>query len=362
MLNRWTLVRIALTSVLLAIAVRVAVFYAPSGTPTLTPAQPNPIRIASPTTAESASDMVVYPLANFDVQGHRGARGLKPENTLPAFEVALDLGVDTLELDLHLTADDVLVVWHDPAIERSKCYLDPSHVAPTAPDPEGSGVSAAALMIRQLTFDQLQEYRCDRNPDPRLFPDQDREPTALAGDHYQIISLDQLFQFVADYAASAQKNTGQRQNAATVRFNIETKRQPNNPAAIGDDFDGVTPGLFEQAIVDLVQRRNVTQRVTIQSFDHRSLWAVRRIAPQMRLAALISESTSVDALATQGSTILSPRFNLVTPTLLAQAHAHGLKVIPWTVNEPEEMQRLIEMGVDGLITDRPDLLLALEKK
>lgn len=357
MFNRWTLLRVALTSALLVIAVRVAVIYAPSDTLTLVPVQ-----IASPTTAESTGDMMVYPLANFDVQGHRGARGLKPENTLPAFEIALDLGVDTLELDLHLTADDVVVIWHDPAIDRSKCYLDPSHAVPTAPNPEDNRVPSSALMIRQLTFDQLQAYRCDRNPDPTLFPEQDREPTALAGDRYQIISLDQLFQFVAEYTTSTQKSASQRQNAASVKFNIETKRQPNNPATIGDDFDGAAPGLFEREIVSLVQARNLSNRVTIQSFDHRSLWAVRQITPQIRLAALISEPTSVDELASLGISILSPRSTLVTPSLLAQAHARGLKVIPWTVNDQEEMQRLITMGVDGLITDRPDLLLALEKK
>jgi glycerophosphoryl diester phosphodiesterase len=367
MFNRWTLVRVALTSVLLAIAVKVAVIYSSSDTVTLVPAQPDtirpaPIRIASPTTAQSTGDMMVYPLANFDVQGHRGARGLKPENTLPAFEVALDLGVDTLELDLHLTADDVVVIWHDPTIEPGKCYLDPSISAPTAPDPEARGTATSALMIRQLTFEQLQQYRCDRNPDPRIFPDQDRDPTELAGDRYQILRLEQLFDFVAEYNASPQKEASQRQNGATVRFNLETKRQPRNPATIGDDFDGVSAGTFERAIVDLVERYNLTNRVTIQSFDHRSLWAVKQIAPQIRLSALISEPAAVDQLAAQGSAILSPRFTLVTPTLLAQAHAQGLKVIPWTVNEPEEMERLIVMGVDGLITDRPDLLLALEKR
>lgn len=366
MFNRWTLVRVALTSVLLVVAVKVAVFYAPVDAPTqatLLPdaIRPNPIRMTSPT-AESEGDMMVYPLANFDVQGHRGARGLKPENTLPAFEIALDLGVDTLELDLHLTADDVVVVWHDPVIDRSKCALDPSLGAPTAPDPDARGVDESALMIRRLTFAQIQEYRCDRNPDPRLFPDQDRDATTLAGDRYQIISLDQLFQFVESYAISAQKTVAQRQNASMARFNLETKRRPDNPDAIGDEFDGTTPGVFERAIVNLVQAHNLTNRVTIQSFDHRSLWAVGQIAPQIRLAALISEPTAVDALAAKGSAILSPRSTLVTPMLLAQAHAHGLKVIPWTVNEPEEMQRLITMGVDGLITDRPDLLLALEKK
>ncbi len=354
MFNRWTLVRVSFTSILLVIAVKVAVFNAPLNAPTL-----SPVEIASPTTSDASGEMVVYPLANFDVQGHRGARGLKPENTLPGFETALDLGVDTLELDLHLSADDVVVVWHDDVVEATKCRLDSALSAPTAPDP--SRAPREELLIRRLTFAQLQEYRCDRNPDSRAFPEQNDQPTALAGDDFRIVSLDQLFQFVADYARDPDKGLAQRQNARIVRFNLETKRNPDDPAAIGDDFDGQSPGFFERAIVDQIHAHRVSSRITIQSFDHRSLWAIRQIEPQVRLSALVTESPSVSALASQGSTVLSPRADLVTPTLLAQAHAHGVKVIPWTINEPEQMQRLISMGVDGLITDRPDLLLALEK-
>lgn len=355
MLNRWTFVRVTFTSVLLVVAVKVAVFYAPLNAPTL-----SPVGIASPTTAESSGDAVVYPLVNFDVQGHRGARGLKPENTLPAFETALDLGVDTLELDLHLTADDQVVVWHDDAIDAGKCRLGPDVESPTAPDPTSSVESA--LAIRQLTLAQIQEYRCDLNPDQRNFPDQNSQPTALAGDNFGIVTLDQLFTFVETYATDAAKDAALRENAKWVRFNLETKRNPADPAAIGDDFDGEAPGTLEQAIVNQIQAHRVGSRVTVQSFDHRSLWAIRQIAPQLRLSALVTDEVSIEELAAKGSMILSPRSNLVTSSLLAQAHAHGVKVIPWTVNDPDEMQRLIAMGVDGLITDRPDLLLALEQK
>lgn len=354
MFNRWTFARVLFTSVLLVAAVRVAVFYAPVAAPTL-----SPVQISSPT-ADQSGDMVVYPLANFDVQGHRGARGLKPENTLPAFETALDFNVDTLEIDLHLTADDVVVVWHDAVVTPDKCRLDPSLAEPTAPDPDAA--PERERLIRQLTFAQLQEYRCDLNPDPDAFPDQNSEPTALAGDDFRIVSLDQLLVFVETYATSTEKLPSLRQNAAVVRFNLETKRNPRNPESIDDNFDGELPSTFERAIVEQIEAHGVGNRVTIQSFDHRSLWAIRQIAPQVRLSALVTEMPVVSDLAAQGSTILSPRANLVTPALLAQAHAHGIKVIPWTVNDPDEMQRLIAMGVDGLITDRPDLLLVLESK
>jgi hypothetical protein len=118
--------------------------------------------------------------AALDVQGHRGASGLKPENTLPGFETALDLGVTTLELDLHLTADGVPVIWHDPSISKEKCRRDPAATV-AAPDPDGVVPEGNSLQISRLTLAQVQTYLCDRNPDASAYPDQDNAPTALAG-------------------------------------------------------------------------------------------------------------------------------------------------------------------------------------
>ena len=298
----------------------------------------------------------------FDVQGHRGARGLKPENTLPAFETALDLGVTTLELDLHLTADGVVVIRHDPEIGKDKCGLDPEAQI-DAPDPDSLIVQGSKLMISNLTFEQVKAYRCDRNPDPDEFPKQDSDPTTLAGDDYRIVSLSELFDFVEAYSQSDNKSEAQRENASLVQFNVETKRKPDIPKLINDGFDGVNPGPFEIAILELVKERGLASRVIIQSFDHRSLWAIRSI-DNIRLAALIwpgfpAESVEPAGLAAKGANIWSPSATIVTPSLLDQAHEAGMTVIPWTVNEPEDMRRLIEMGVDGLISDRPDLLLNL---
>ncbi len=280
--------------------------------------------------------------ATLDIQGHRGARGLRPENTLPAFETALDLDVTTLELDLHLSADDVVVVWHDPALSADKCDVE------------------QPLPIRSHTLAELSAHRCNRNPDPARFPDQSAGPTALAGDNYAIISLVQLFDFVDAYASSPDKTAAQRAHAAGVRFNIESKRDPRDPATIGDDFDGQQPALFERAIVELIEARGLVDRVTVQSFDHRSLWAVHALNPDVELAALTARRTPVDAAdfvdwAARGATVWSPDYSALTPGLLAAAHEAGLKVIPWTVDEVDAMQRLVEMGVDGIITDRPDL-------
>lgn len=313
-------------------------------------------------TASPAPVMTDPPSAVFDVQGHRGARGLRPENTLPAFEIALDLGVTTLELDLHFSADNQVVIWHDPAIDPAKCRVNPA-ASLSVPDPDAGDVPPGDLMLRRLTAAQLAAYACDRNPDLARFPAQTADPTPLAGTSYGIVTLARLFDFVDAYAVDPGKIAAQRENARRVRFNIETKRVANQPETIGDGFDGVNPGPFEQAIIALVQARGLADRVTIQSFDPRSLWAVHSVVPQLVLVVLTSQAPRRGQLAQwaeAGAAILSPNASLVTPTLLAEAHTLGLRVIPWTVNEPDEMRALIDLGVDGLISDRPDLLLALK--
>jgi len=289
---------------------------------------------------ESARETAEDSSGPFDWQGHRGARGLRPENTLPAFELALDLGVDTLEFDLHLAADDVVVVWHDPTIESGKC-----------------GEGAESRPVRELTSTELGALRCDRNPDPGRFPDQIAEPGAISGDDYSIPTLSEVFDFVAGYAESAAKTPEQRANAGTVRFNIETKRDPGAPEKIGDGFDGENPGPFEQAIIDAADRAGVIERVTVQSFDHRSLFAIHRSRPEVDLAALTrrGEIPDFDDLVEQGIAIWSPDYRSLDGPAIDAAHQAGLTVVPWTVNDPADMKQLIVDGVDGLITDRPDL-------
>ncbi|KAA3658386.1 MAG: hypothetical protein DWQ04_25285 [Chloroflexi bacterium] len=296
----------------------------------------------------------------FDAQGHRGARGLKPENSLPAFETALDLGVTTLELDLHYTSDGVVVIWHDDKIENDKCGLDPNSTIET-PDPDSLVKWGEALLISRLTFAQVQAYRCDRNPDPDRFPAQNNTPTPLAGDDYGIISLEELFQFVETYSTSDQKNEQQQANALQMLFNIETKRKPDSPKAINDGFDGRNAGPFELEILRLVAAFDLEDSVTIQSFDHRSLWAIRAVNDSIQLAALTSRgSADITGFAENGANIWSPNYNSLTPELVSKAHKVGLLVIPWTVNETAVMHTLIDMGVDGIISDWPDLLLELD--
>lgn len=298
-------------------------------------------------------------LTELDVQGHRGARGLKPENTLPAFETALDLGVSTLELDLHFTSDGEVVVWHDPAIDREKCGLRAD--APVGlPDPDDVLLPEEDRLIAGLTRDQLAGYECNRNPSKSTYPDQTADPTDLAGADYRIVTLGELFDFVEDYSQSPEKTDEQRARAAGVVFNVETKRKPDRPETIGDGFDGTRAGPFELAILAEVAAQGLGDRVIIQSFDHRSLWTVHAQDPDIELAALSSRNP-VDPveLATRGASIWSPNRQVLDRDSLVRAHAAGLEVIPWTVNDPTEMAELVALGVDGLITDRPDLLLDL---
>ena len=283
-----------------------------------------------------------------DVEGHRGARGVRPENTLPSFEAALDAGVTTLELDLHLSQDGRLVIRHDAEVTSEKCRTDDS----TVPDP------ATLPLVRSLTAAELARYVCDLNPDQPRFPDQVADPGDVAAGDYSIVTLPQLFEFVDRYASDVRKTEGQRRNAVTVQFNVETKRRPDRPETIGDGFDGTNPGEFEQALAMVIAERGYEDRVIVQSFDHRSLWAFRTIAPNVRLAALtFDEQPDFDALADSGAAIWSPQFTSLTAVIVADAQAAGLDVIPWTVNDEEQVCALLGMGVDGLITDRPDLVL-----
>lgn len=269
--------------------------------------------------------------------------------------MALDLGVTTLELDLHYSADDQVIVWHDPVVDPAKCRLGPA--APSdLPDP--ATASPEELAIRSLTAAQLAAYQCDLNPDPARFPEQEPTPGALAGDGYQIVTLAELFAFVAAYADSDLKTEAQRQGAADVLFNIETKRVPRQPENIGDGFDGETAGPFEVAIMEASAAAGVDDRVIVQSFDHRSLRSIAASGSALALAPLTRDRVrDPGQYAGWGASIWSPRASTLSASAVEAAQDAGLLVIPWTVNDPAEMDDLIAMGVDGIITDRPDLLL-----
>ena len=262
----------------------------------------------------------------FDLQGHRGARGLAPENTLPAFAAALAIGVSTLELDAGVTKDGVVVIHHDRR-------LNPD----IARGPGGRWVEAPAPPIHLLTFAELQRYDVGR-----LRPGSNtalRFPEQQPADGTRVPRLADLFDLV--------KKTGN----ATVHFNIETKLSPQAPA------ETLPPKKFARAVLAEVRKAGMQARTSIQSFDWRTLKVVERDAPGIVTVYLTGQrgtQSQPKAVRAAGGRVWSPDHEALDTMALAEARALGLKVVPWTVNEPAAIERVLDLGVDGPISDYPD--------
>jgi len=293
--------------------------------------------------------------SGFDLQAHRGGRGLRPENTLAAFANALGLGVTTLELDCGVTKDGVVVISHDR-------LLNPAHTR----DAAGKFLAAAGPAIVDLTYEELRQYDVGR-----LKPGSDYAagfPEQIPVDGERIPRLADVFALV------------ERSGNHEVRFNIETKLDPAHPEQT------VSPLAFVRALVAVVRDSGMASRTAIQSFDWRTLRLLRELAPEIALVALTDQQPDEDTLEigkpgpsawlgeldvddyqgsvpklvrALGAAVWSPHALDLDPGLIAEAHALGLEVIPWTVNEPKDMERALALGVDGMITDRPDLLRTL---
>ena len=274
-----------------------------------------------------------------DIQGHRGARGLFPENTLEGFLAAATRGVAAFELDVALTADNVVVVSHDPA-------LNPDLTR----DPAGGWLAGRGPLIRSMTHAELRGYDVGRaRPGSRtaaLFPDQ----TPIDGARIPALAA------VLDALPEA-------------RFTIEVKTDPRHPEWTAP------PEVLADATLAVVDRAGAAARVILESFDWRVQRHIRRARPEIRLAWLtcaetvresalwwdgIADAGSIpDRVAAEGGPVWAPGHTDLTSAQVTRARALGLSVLPWTVNQPEDMQRLIGWGVDGLISDRPDVALSL---
>jgi glycerophosphoryl diester phosphodiesterase len=296
----------------------------------------------------------------FELQGHRGARGLKPENTLPGFETAFDLGVTTIETDVHLTRDGVPVLIHDPAVSERLCRQLPAL--------DGSNPQRCVL-VSTLTLDQLSRLAADRNPDPKRFPEQDPSITSLAGwfcghhgmHPYAPPSLAALFAFSSAYTGEPGRAVGktdvQRSRMSEIRFDLELKRVPFRPQLIGDRFGGAGPGLLEQQVVDVVRAAELLHRTTVRSFDHRSLAAMRVVEPVLRRAVLVAGTAPIapaQLAQNVGAAIYCPEYEFLDQHQVRQLHASSISVIPWTVNDADDLLRLLDWEVDGVTTDFPD--------
>jgi glycerophosphoryl diester phosphodiesterase len=286
-----------------------------------------------------------------DLQGHRGARGLLPENTLPAFAQALTLGVTTLELDTAVTKDGVIVVSHDatlnPDITRG---------------PDGFWLKRDDLAINQLTFAELQQYDFGRIRSGSSYSQRFAKQRAVDGTRMPRL---------ADVFALARRSGNDQ-----VRFNIETKISPEYPQRT------LPPAEFARALIALVRAEKLESRVTIQSFDWRTLQTVQQEAPQIGTVYLSVQQPWQDNIragassspwtagkhisqfggslpklvSSAGGAVWSPYFGDLTEAMLREAQQLGVKVVVWTVNEERDMARMIELGVDGIISDYPDLL------
>jgi glycerophosphoryl diester phosphodiesterase len=291
----------------------------------------------------------------FNLQGHRGARGRRPENTLPSFEAAWDALATSVETDLHLTADGVVVICHD-AFVSGKLFrrLDGGPVTPA--------------LLRQLTLAELRQFVADRNPEPERFPDQRADPTPLserfaAGrglpSPYAVPTLDELLAFAAACASDPAKSAAQRAAAAATVFDLEIKRVPGRPETMGDPLDDESGGLLERSLVESVRHAGVVGRTLVRSFDHRCARAVKRLEPTLATGILIANTAPVDPVAlvrAAGATTYCPDIHFVDERQIRQCHDAGLAVLPWTANDPADWARLTGWGVDGVTTDFPEAL------
>ena len=284
------------------------------------------------------------------IQGHRGARGLLPENTIPAFERAIELGVDVLELDLGMTRDGVPVVHHDRA-------LDPDRTR----DADGAWLAPPGPFLNALNLAELSEFDVGRaapgSPVAERFSDQAPRDGTRIPTLAEVLAL------------------GRRPGAGAIRFNIETKVSPLAPV------EAAGPAEFARAVVAVLRAEGMLDRSDLQSFDWRVLFEARKLAPDLSTVCLTAEQRWLDNILRSrpgpspwtagldidafdgsisrmvkaaGCAVWSPYYRDLTEETLAEARSCGLKVVVWTVNDTDEMRGLARLGVDGIITDYPD--------
>ena len=288
-----------------------------------------------------------------EIQGHRGARGLLPENTIPAFDHAIELGVDVLELDLGLTRDGVPVVHHDRA-------LDPDRTR----DAEDAWLAPPGPFLNSLALAELSEFDIGRvrsgSKAAQRFPEQSPRDGTRVPTLVEVLAL------------------GRRPGTEKIRFNIETKVSPLAPE------ESARPEEFARAVVGVLRAEGMIDRADLQSFDWRVLREARKLAPDLSTVCLTAEQRWIDnvlrghpgaspwtagldietfdgslprMVEAAGCAVWSPYYREVTAAALTEAHALGLRVVVWTVNEADEMLALARLGVDGIITDYPDRAL-----
>lgn len=284
----------------------------------------------------NASKKTTMPaLKGLDKQGHRGCRGLMPENTIPAMRKAIDLGVTTLEMDLNISGDKQVVVSHDPYFNEN-----------ITTTPEGKYLTkaeAAKRLLYTMPYDSIKKYDVGLKPHPD-FPKQQK-----------LAAYKPLLAELIDDAEAYAKGKGR-----TMLYNIEVKSKPEND---GKKHPPVEE--FVDLAMAVIHAKGISSRTTLQSFDPRALQVMHRKYPGVVTSLLIenNDKRSLDEqLAQLGfiPNVYSPHYSLVTAALVEQCRQKKIRIIPWTVNTAEEMQRLTALKVDGIISDYPDLFLQLK--
>jgi glycerophosphoryl diester phosphodiesterase len=271
---------------------------------------------------------------NFDFEGHRGARGLMPENTIPAMKTAIDLGVTTVEMDVVISKDGKVVVSHDPFFHEN-----------ITTTPEGKHLSkkqAEELLLFQMPYEEIRKYDVGLKPHPG-FPQQQK-----------IKAFKPLLTELIDSVEQYSKSKG-----GDIRYNIEIKSRESTDGVRHPD-----PKNFSELLIAVLREKNILNRTIIQSFDVRPLQYIRKTYPSIALSYLV-ENTSAslqEQLDKLGfiPNVYSPMYPSVTKEMIDQSHQKGMKVVPWTVNTVKEMNSLVAMGVDGIISDYPNYFSQLQ--
>jgi len=267
-------------------------------------------------------------IPTFDIQGHRGARGLKPENTIPAFLLALELGVTTVELDVVITKDKRVVVSHEPWMSSAICL-----------DSQGNAYGEKEekqFNIYELTYEEVSAFDCGSKGNDG-FPDQEKVSVSKPLLRDVIVAVERQIKSNSSYE---------------VDYNIEIKSAPEGDKKFHPSIEE-----YSDLVYNLVDEYIPLDRVVIQSFDFRVLKYWHKKYPEVRLSALVDQAKSVDAdLEKLGfkPSIYSPDFRYLSRREVNYLHQQKIRVIPWTVNEISDMLSLKGMGVDGFITDYPD--------
>ncbi|WP_299821671.1 glycerophosphodiester phosphodiesterase family protein [uncultured Pontibacter sp.] len=283
--------------------------------------------------AQDATDQSITRLPAFDKEGHRGARGLAPENTIPAMLKALELGVTTLEMDAHISKDGQVLLSHDPYFNRQHELLPTGEEIPTA--------DAKKHILYQLDYSEIRKYDIGSKY-YKNFPEQELQKA------YKPL-LEEVIDTTQAYLAA--------HNLPQVFYNIEIKTKPS-----GDGIYHPAPEEFVAKLMAVILDKGMAPYVIIQSFDVRTLQVLKRNYPGIKTSLLTENLQSLAKnLETLGFApdIYSPYYKLVNAGLLKEAHARSIKVIPWTVNNLQKIKELKELGVDGVITDYPDLFKQL---